>query len=157
MNSIKNLGKLVYPYINGLSRVTIGNKQEKFIKDIQLGDLLKTPYGIAKVRGIIRKEIPHGFIELAELNKMLIIPNHPIQIYEEWTKPNDVTKINFVKCDCLYGLILDKHHVITVNGNNVLTFGRGMEEEVFEHTRKDTEELFWKLEGIYDFKTSELP
>ena len=80
----------------------------KRIKDLKVGD-------------IIKEKTKTGFCEMTGFNKMLITPDHPILIYGEWTKPREVKEIKFVNCRELYDIVLNKHHVITINGNNIRT------------------------------------
>ena len=93
----------------------------KRIKELKIGDLVKTPYGEASIVNIIKEKTHSGFCEMAKFNKMLITPEHHILIYDEWTKPKEVKEIKFVKCKELYDIVLDKYHVITINGNNIKT------------------------------------
>ena len=93
----------------------------KRIKDLKVGDIIKTPYGESTIINIIKEKTKTGFCEMTGFNKMLITPDHPILIYEEWTKPREVKEIKFVNCRELYDIVLNKHHVITINGNNIRT------------------------------------
>jgi hypothetical protein len=52
---------------------------------------------------------------------MLITPENPVKIFDEWTLPKEVKKVEFVKCRTLYSISLEKYDTITINGNNVKT------------------------------------
>lgn len=107
--------------VDGFGRVLVGNKVEKLVKNLREGDNVLTPYGLSKILRIEKREVVNGYYEMVEMNRMLITPDNMVEIYGEWTLPRDVKKINFVKCDCLYDLELDRHKVVTINGNNVMT------------------------------------
>ena len=108
--------------VGGFGRALIGNNKEKLVKNLCEGDNLLTPLGPAKIMKVIKKDIPLGYLEMVELNKMQVTPEHPVYMYDEWVLAQDIQKVAFVKCSTVYSFILDKHHIMTVNGNNISTF-----------------------------------
>jgi len=106
--------------IDGYGRVKTGLATEKLVKNMKVGDEVLTPHGSAKITHVNKKYTFTGYYELVELNKMLITPEHPIYIYDSWELPKEIKKIEFVKCTELYSFELDKYHVMTVNGNNIM-------------------------------------
>jgi len=107
--------------VDGFGRVKIGLKSEKLVKKLEKGDEVFTPYGPDKIKNIEKIPLAYGFGELVELNKMLISPENPVKIFDEWTLPKEVKKVEFVKCRSLYSISLEKYDTITINGNNVKT------------------------------------
>jgi len=105
--------------VDGFGRVKTGPKMEKLVKNLKKGDEVLTPYGPAKILEVTKQNIPNGFYEMAEFNQMLITPNHPIKIYDEWTLPKEVQEIKFAKCQAIYSVKIDKYHILTINGNNI--------------------------------------
>lgn len=103
--------------IDGFGRVSLPNKSEKLVKNLQEGDLIQTTQGPAKVVEIKSYHCPMGFYELVELNKMLINPNQQIRLYDEWTIARDVKEVQFLRCHMLYSFVLDKYNEMIVNGN----------------------------------------
>jgi len=118
---LRNLQKRFFS-VDGFGKVLIGKNIEKAVRFLTEGEKILTPYGEATITKISKTKIATGFYELAEFNKMRITGDHFIQIYGEWTPAKEVQKINFVKCSELYSFKLDKHHVMTINGNNISTF-----------------------------------
>lgn len=120
---LRNLSKIIPKNtrsfaVDGFGRVPIGNKSEKLVKNLNKGDTIITPYGPDTVREII-KFTPNGFSFVVEFNKMLITPNHPIKIYDEWSLPKEVKAVKTVQCGEMYDIKLEKYDVLTVNGNNI--------------------------------------
>lgn len=109
--------------VDGFGRVPIGNKIDKLVKELQIGDEILTPFGNAKILEINMTPVSFGYAELVELNRMLISPTHPIKIYDEWLLPKEVKKPKLTKCYILYSFKLDNHHIMTINGNNIATIG----------------------------------
>ena len=105
--------------VDGFGRVPIGHKTEKLVKNLKEGDEILTPYGIDKIKSITKYNPSTGFAELVEFNKMLITPNHPIKIYDEWILPKEVKEIKFRNCQEMFTFKLNKYDVITINGNNI--------------------------------------
>jgi len=107
--------------VDGYGRVNVGRGLEKLVKNLRVGDEVMTPQGVARIVDIDKKEIKNGYYEMVEFNKMLITQDHEIMIYDEWTLPKDVKKVEFVKCCSLYDFELDKNKIMTINGNNIRT------------------------------------
>lgn len=120
---LKNISNYVKPncrtFFDGFGRVLIGNKCEKLVKNIQEGDEILTPYGMDKIKSITRFCPNVGYIEVVELNRMLITPEHEIKIYDEWIFPKEMKEIKFMRCSEMFSFKLDKYDVLTINGNNV--------------------------------------
>lgn len=139
------------PCVDGFGRVPISPKLEMLVKSLKKGDSILTPFGSATIKCVLKSKVHQGFLEMTEFNKMLIIPNHPIQIYGEWTLPKEVKEIKFLQCQSLYSFILDKHHIMTINGNNIITPGYAFNKDSnksLSETQKFIDELMchpgWK-------------
>jgi len=120
---LKNIRIFLKPncrnFVDGYGRVPIGNKTEKLVKNLQEGDEVLTPFGIDKIKSITRFYPHTGFAEMVEYNKMLITPEHPIKIHDEWHFPSDFKDVNFYNCSILYKIKLHKYNELTINGNNI--------------------------------------
>ena len=119
---LRNLFQQVRNFsVDGFGRVNVGRGLEKLVKNLRVGDEVMTPQGKARIVNINKKDVVNGFYEMVEFNKMLITQDHEIMIYDEWTLPKDVKKVEFVKCVSLYDFELDNYKIMTVNGNNIRT------------------------------------
>jgi len=119
---LRNLFQQVRNFsVDGFGRVNVGRGLEKLVKNLRVGDEVMTPQGKARIVNINKKDVMNGFYEMVEFNKMLITQDHEIMIYDEWTLPKDVKKVEFVKCVSLYDFELDNYKIMTVNGNNIRT------------------------------------
>lgn len=105
--------------VNGFGRVLTGPKNEKLVKNLKEGDSVLTPYGKATITKIKVKVVENQYNEMVELNKMLITPNHPIEIFGQEFLPRHTNNIKFHKCNELFDFELDKYHILTINGINV--------------------------------------
>lgn len=117
---LRNLQRRFFS-IDGFGKVLIGKNLEKAVRFLKEGDQVLTPQGEAIITKISKTKTATGYFEMAEFNKMRITGDHLIEIYGEWTPAKDVQKVNFVKCGELYSFELDRHHVLTINGNNIST------------------------------------
>jgi len=106
-------------FIDGFGRVPVGNNTEKLVKNIKQGDKVLTPYGIDTVKSITKYFPETALVNMSEFNKMLITPEHPIKIYDEWVLPTEVKESDVCICSTLYRIHLEKYDTITVNGNNI--------------------------------------
>ena len=119
---LRNLFQQVRNFsVDGFGRVNVERGLEKLVKNLRVGDEVMTPQGKARIVNINKKDVVNGFYEMVEFNKMLITQDHEIMIYDEWTLPKDVKKVEFVKCVSLYDFELDNYKIMTVNGNNIRT------------------------------------
>lgn len=121
------------PCIDGNGQTIMADNTNKLIKDLVKGDQIKTKHGEATIKCIIVTNIKGGECLMSNFDGMLITPYHPIYKSSKWQFPNDVQKSIKTKCDKIYSFVLDKHHIMTVNGNDIITLGHGIKDGILDH------------------------
>jgi hypothetical protein len=116
----------------------------KMVKDIVKGDKIRNLDGnVATVVCVLKTKIKNGSTDMIILNKLRITPWHPIRYSEEWVIPfkfsekcdnlyiskwefpSNIKESTRVHIDYVYDFILDKHHIVTINGIDIITLGHG--------------------------------
>ena len=136
---------------DGEGLVKLSNGTTKKVKDLLKNDIILNSDGnTCKVVALVKISISNK-IDLVNLNDVLITSWHPVRIQGEWKFPCEVNPAQSIRCSSIYNLVLDQHHVATINGLDVITLGHGFEDnKVVEHcyfgTQKVIDDLK-KLEG----------
>lgn len=101
----------------------------------------------AKVVALIVTKL-NGPIDLVELKGVKLTPWDPVRLDREWKFPTNVKKAQAEYCDVVYNLILDRNHIVVINGLEAVTLGYEFKDnEVIEH------EYFGSQKVINDMKT----
>lgn len=104
----------------------------KFMKDIVPGDCVKVSDGYAVVKYVV--EIAHRGEVLLFDNGLMITPTHPVRKGGEWTKPcKESGIIDIFKVDRLYNVVLDRSHLLLVNGVESITWGHDFTDRQIYH------------------------
>lgn len=114
------------PCICGDGLVTLANGEQKKVKDIIKGDVIKNRDGnIATVVCILKTKIHTGKAKMSTFNGMKVSPWHPIKLQQNdnWIFPTKVQPSVLVDVEYFYDFVLDKHHVVTVNDVDVICLG----------------------------------
>lgn len=104
---------------------------------------------------------PSGYTNMLSLNGMKVTPWHPIRINDKgtWNFPAKIGTVILVECDYVYNFVLDKHHIMTINGIDVITLGHEIKSEsnrTFKNPfRMESTEILLIIFG-YFFKCSTL-
>jgi hypothetical protein len=108
---------------------------KRLVKHIQEGDYLSTPEGPARVICVIKSLVPNGCTDLVELNGMYITPWHPIRVNGKWYYPCEYSGgiLDMTTCEYVYDFVLDKGHIVNINGNEVVTLAHNFTGPVIEH------------------------
>lgn len=62
-------------------------RDRKDISDIKKGDMVYTDKNISMVACVIKILIPSTSITITNVNNMLILPNHPIRVHQNYDRP----------------------------------------------------------------------
>eukprot|EP01022_Parablepharisma_sp_SALTPOND_P021034 TRINITY_DN3995_c0_g1_i1.p1 TRINITY_DN3995_c0_g1~~TRINITY_DN3995_c0_g1_i1.p1 ORF type:complete len:727 (+),score=59.40 TRINITY_DN3995_c0_g1_i1:185-2182(+) len=117
----------------------------KYVKDLVKNDEVVGKCGKAKVVCLVVFPVKK-VMEYVEINKVKLTPKHPIKVGGVWRHPNDVKEIKKGYFEYIYNVVLDKNHVLEINGIEVVTLGHEKaDNEVVEHqyygTKKVVEDL----------------
>jgi len=134
---------------DGEGLVQLTNGTLKKVKDLKKGDEIIASDGVCtKVICLIAFPVKRK-IQLVELNGLRMTPKHPVRQHGVWKYPKDLGKVETVYCDCIYNLVLDKHHVVTVNDIDLVTLGHEKHENsVVEHPYYGTERIIADLKSM---------
>jgi hypothetical protein len=112
----------------------------KLVSELEPKDIVRTPEGFSNVNHIVVTKYPEStFFKLRALSnnsndEAFITEWHPIRINGEWEFP--INKLDCVivnNLNLVYNLILEEHHVVYLNGVEVVTLGHGFKGDVIEH------------------------
>jgi len=111
-----------------------GYKRTK-IADVRAGDEVCTASGTAKVRCAVKlhRNQHSASKRLIRFDcGLTITPDHPVYVDGEWRRPRELGTP--VEHDgWVYNLVLDKCHILIVDGVQCVTFGHGIRGPVVEH------------------------
>ena len=90
---------------------------------------------VVVINTIIKKQL------MCKLNNLLITPWHPVFINGVWKHPADIAPINEYDISTVYNLIINKDHIIEIDGVYSCTLGHGLKGNVIEHEYFGNKEL----------------
>jgi len=70
---------------------------------------------------------------MCKMDKLTITPWHPVLINGKWVRPADIVNIEEMVMPTVYNMILDKGHIIEVDGVLTCSLGHDMTGDVIEH------------------------
>ena len=125
------------PCFDGEGLVQMANGEKKAVKTLKRGDQVASSNGgVATVLALIETPIPEGQLtDIVEVEGVSLTPWHPIQsgTNGQWVFPADVHSAKKVSIGAIYNLVLDSHHVVTINSLNVITLGHDKTEGILAH------------------------
>ena len=130
------------PCFTGDSEVLMSDDSVKRIEDIKQGDFVKTPSGIAIVACVTKTYCKNNQTILVNMkNGLRVTPYHPIRYNNEWQFPakliedgNCSIEMSNQQCNIVYNFVLNKHHVMIINGYECCTLGHGFRDNsVIQH------------------------
>lgn len=122
------------PCFDGYNSVQMKDNSTKLVKDLRKGDQVKTPSGFASVRCVI-KTLVAPETDLVQLSSgLLLTPWHPIRVNGVWKFPADQAAITTCPCEAVYSFILDRDHVMLIEGVECVALGHGFtDNSVIKH------------------------
>ena len=150
-----------------LMHSTANEIRQQSIETLVKGDLVMTPGGPAKVACLVKYS---GARTLRLPGSGLVItPWHPVQMKDDdkWQFPADIVADHMIENglslsdassffasmdSCVYNLVLEAGHVVTVDGVRAVTLGHGMEGQVVAHPYWGTGEVVEDLRAQPGFE-----
>jgi len=133
--------------------VLMQDNSVKKVKDIRKGDFIKTVNGESvQVLCVTKTTLnPRDKTPLVQLEGGLVLtPWHPVFVNNHWAFPCQIGKLweaNYITRD-VFNFVLEKGHVIIVNGIECVTLGHGFMEEVVKHDYYGTQEVINDLRTL---------
>jgi hypothetical protein len=138
--------------IGSEGKVLMPDNSFKLVKDIKKGDYVKLPNGeSAQVTCVTRTTLnPRDKIPLVLLDSSLVItPWHPVLKNNKWSFPCQIGQPwNMTITTEVFNFVLEKGHIMTVNGIDCVTLGHGFIEDVVKHEYFGTEEVINDLKSM---------
>jgi hypothetical protein len=123
------------PCICGDGLVDMADGSKKLVKDIVKGDRVQSDKGAATVECVLKTNAKRGKL-MSTFNGMKVTAWHPIRFDrdDKWQFPTEVEESEMTKIDYVYDFVLDKHHIVNVNGIDVICLGHGFTDGILNHS-----------------------
>eukprot|EP00746_Dinoflagellata_sp_MGD_P165323 gnl/MRDRNA2_/MRDRNA2_94526_c0_seq1.p1 gnl/MRDRNA2_/MRDRNA2_94526_c0~~gnl/MRDRNA2_/MRDRNA2_94526_c0_seq1.p1 ORF type:complete len:1049 (+),score=177.51 gnl/MRDRNA2_/MRDRNA2_94526_c0_seq1:88-3234(+) len=123
-----------------------GQSLETRVSHVKMGDEIQVADGTARVRCVVRIARPSSKSLVAFPGGLSITAKHPVRIEGKWMLPGEMHQQRIPNTsDFVYNFVLDRSHIVVVNGVECVTWGHGFEDENVEHpyygTDRVTEDL----------------
>jgi hypothetical protein len=153
------------PCFDGEGIVKMYDGSTKHVKELIKGDkIVDSNDNVSTVVCVLKTLIKGGRTKMCTFNGVKISPWHPIKINDKWEFPTKIQLPVETECDWFYDLVLDDHHIITINGIDIIGLGHGFTHDpvldhpffgtnkVIDELKKDTEGWNNGLVTILDYK-----
>ena len=120
---------------HGENRVLMADGSRKAIKEINPEDQVWTPEGPANVVCLVTIGSKRPAQTMVQINSLCITPWHPIRLKAggPWVFPADHYLFGERLVQTVYNFVLNKGHVVDVEGYECITLAHGFEEPVAKH------------------------
>ena len=117
----------------GNCQVLMADFTRMSIKDIAPGSIVWTPTGPAKVVALVTCHTKNKSQPMSQINGLSITPWHPIRIKGVWEFPASLYFYTERMIQTVYNLVLDKGHIVSVEGIDCITLGHDFTEPIAAH------------------------
>ena len=120
---------------HGENRVLMADGSRKAIKDVNPEDMVWTPEGPANVICLVTIGSKRPAQTMVQINALCITPWHPIRLKAggKWVFPADHYLFGERLIQTVYNFVLNKGHVVDVEGFECITLAHGFQEPVAKH------------------------
>jgi len=132
----------------GECKVRMLDESKKAIKDVEPGELIWTPTGAALVIALVTCNTTAKSQPMSRINGLSITPWHPILLGDKWVFPADLYFYSERMVQTVYNLVLDKGHVVEVEGTLACTLGHRFKGPVIEHPFFGTDRVIEDLTKV---------
>jgi hypothetical protein len=119
---------------HGDNQIAMADGSFKAVKDVVVGDHVKTPTGYAQVRYTVECHSNAKSQPMTQYGDLSITPWHPIRIGGDWKFPADVASYTSRLVSTVHNFVLDKDHIVIVGGIECCTLAHGFKGPVIEHS-----------------------
>jgi hypothetical protein len=129
-----------------------GTEVKTHLPDIRPGDEVRVADdGIAKVRCVVRIARPSKKL-VAFPGGLTITPRHPVRMAGKWVLPGEMWNPSqhgvANPSGLVYNFVLDRCHVLLIDGVECVTWGHGIEDDVVRHPYYGTSEVITDLSRL---------
>merc|ERR1740139_1906389 len=117
----------------GPSSTVVVNGQVTQITAVKKGDIISTADGLATVKLVAKIARDRPLVRLS--CGLTITKKHPVRVNGVWMLPKDLSGVREVEntTGFVYNFVLDRSHIVLVNGVECITWGHGFEDPVVAH------------------------
>jgi hypothetical protein len=124
----------------------------KPIKDVQAGEMVWSIKGYATVVAVVVCNTKAKSQPMSRINDLSITPWHPILVDNEWIFPADDYFYSERMVQTVYNLVLERGHVVDVEGVLACTLAHGFEGPVIGHDFFGTDRIIEDLKKVKGWK-----
>lgn len=134
------------PCFNGRCIIRMANDTSKRVEKLQKNDMVWTPHGPARIRCVLQTNIPSGELEMVNISfntsdsgcALSITPYHPVYLgvfgqSKQWIFPHSILIPLMTKCDAIYSLLLEQHHIVEIGGVQCICLAHEYTEDILAH------------------------
>jgi len=124
------------PCFAGECLVKMASGAEKYVRDIAKGDVVMGPNAGSEVLCVVKTHCVGGKEDLVVFpNGLRVTPYHPVMDNNsKWCFPVQLFACQRdLVCDAVYNFVLQKNHVMVIQGVGCVTLGHEMTDEVVSH------------------------
>lgn len=123
------------PCFGGASLVQLADGTRKRVDRLLKDDWVMTPNGSAtRVICVLKTECANQETLLCTLKGDLVItPYHPIRREGQWYFPSTLAPVQLLPCSAVYNFVLEKEHIMVINGVECVTLGHTFTADVVRH------------------------
>ncbi len=120
---------------DGQGEVKMAYAPTKPVWRLNRGDEVATPYGSAKVVCVVVTPVAGRSTHMVNIGGVLLTPWHPVLLSasKAWTFPCDHASPYRTDISHVYNVVLDRHHIIVINGVQCVTMGHDFTGPVVGH------------------------
>jgi hypothetical protein len=119
-------------FFGGNNKVLMKNGFIKLVKDISIGDTIKTSLGDTNVKMKLTI-FNYDYFSMLKLDNNVISLNCPVLMNGMWRYPNEINKCIYVSEKHIYSFVLDQHHIININNFEHMTIGNNTDVKKLYH------------------------
>lgn len=125
--------------------LTLANGKLIKVSDAIPGLKVKTSFGEAKIRCVIKTRVGENYLMTALHTRrglMEITPYHPIRSDDgEWIFAHTIGETRNIPVESLYNFVLDSHHTVFIHDIECITLGHLYNHATLEHNYFGTEAI----------------
>ena len=118
---------------HGDNMIMMADGSVKKVRDVVVGDHVKTPRASARVRYTVECRSNAKSQPMTQYGELSITPWHPIRVGGEWKFPADVASYTSRLVKVVHNFVLDSDHIVIVGGVECCTLAHGFKGPVIEH------------------------
>lgn len=120
------------------------------VTDVKVGDEVRVADGTARIRCVVRIARSPSKNLVAFPGGLAITAKHPVRISGKWMLPGFFRNHQGAyevpnPSGFVYNFVLDRSHIVVVDGVECVTWGHGVEDEVVKHPYYGTDEVISDL------------